>query len=108
MGEYAVRIRARLDGMFSPSALEIEDQSARHAGHAGHDPRGETHFRVKMVSERFRGLSRVERHRLVHAALAAELAERVHALSLILQTPEEAETKHQENHERPGAATDRA
>src|SRR5512144_1936186 len=62
----------------------------RHAGHAGARPEGETHFRIEIVSASFQGLSRVERQRLVHRLLAAELAGRVHALSLATQTPEEA------------------
>jgi len=87
-------IREKLTAAFSPSTLEITDESARHAGHAGaaraDGGAGETHFHVCMVTAAFAGVSRVERQRRVHAALAEELAESVHALSLKLQTPEEA------------------
>jgi BolA protein len=74
-------------------ALEIEDHSARHSGHAGatraDGSRGETHFQVRLVSAAFAGLSRVERQRRVHAALKDELAGPVHALSLTLLAPAE-------------------
>jgi BolA family transcriptional regulator, general stress-responsive regulator len=75
---------------FAPAELEIVDESARHAGHAGARPEGETHFRVHIVSERFEGLSRVERQRRIHTALAHELATQIHALSLTALTPSEA------------------
>lgn len=87
--EIATRIRARLTAGLAPSRLEIEDESHRHAGHAGHDPRGESHFRVTVVSGRFAGLSRVERHRIVNTLLADELKDRVHALALRTLTPAE-------------------
>ena len=72
------------------SALDIIDDSHRHAGHAGHDGLGESHFQVRIVSDAFAGKSRVERQRLVYDLLAAELKDRVHALSLTTQTPAEA------------------
>jgi BolA protein len=87
----ATIIRKRLSDAFSPSELIVEDDSARHAGHAGASPQGETHFRVRIVSEKFSGLSRVERQRRVHDALKDELKSRVHALSLTTLTPAEAE-----------------
>lgn len=83
------RIEQKLTAALAPTELEIEDESQRHAGHAGHRPGGETHFRVRVVSEAFRGESRVARQRRVYAILAAELEERVHALSLSTLTPEE-------------------
>ena len=87
-------IQQKLTGGFAPVALEVRDESARHAGHAGatrdDGSQGETHFHVRMVSAVFEGLSRVERQRRVHAALDAELKASVHALSLILLTPAEA------------------
>ena len=64
------RIAAALRAAFAPSALEITDDSARHAGHAGARAEGETHFSVLLVSPLFRGRSRVERARAVHEALA--------------------------------------
>jgi len=85
-----LRLRAKLEAALSPLALDIEDESAKHAGHAGAREGGETHYRIRIVSEGFAGLSRVQRQRKVYAAVAEELAERVHALSLVTLTPEEA------------------
>ena len=82
--EYFKRIEEKLKENFSPNFLEVIDESALHAGHSGARPGGETHFRVRMHSELFDGLSRVERQRAVHKALKSELEERVHALSLEL------------------------
>jgi len=79
----------KLRTAFAPEWLEIVDESHRHAGHAGHRPEGETHFRVAIVSAAFAGKSRVERHRLVNAVLAEELASRVHALALKASAPGE-------------------
>jgi len=86
----AETIRQKLTARFAPVRLEIEDESQRHAGHAGARPEGETHFSVTIVSAVFVGESRVARQRLVYQTLAAELATRVHALSLTTLTPEEA------------------
>lgn len=83
-------IERKLTAAFAPLRLEIEDQSHLHAGHAGHNPAGESHFRVLLVSAAFAGLSRLERQRAVHRVLAEELSGRVHALSLVARTPEEA------------------
>jgi len=87
-------IRHKLTGAFAPFTLEVTDESARHAGHAGASRPdggiGETHFHVRMVTAAFAGVSRVERQRRVHAVLAEELAGSVHALSVKLQTPDEA------------------
>ncbi len=84
------RIAAALRAAFAPSALEITDNSARHAGHAGARAEGETHFSVLLVSPLFRGRSRVERARAVHEALGPEFGAGLHALSLTLKTPEES------------------
>lgn len=81
---------AKLRQAFAPVELDILDDSARHAGHAGARPEGETHFRVRIVSAHFEGLSRLERQRRIHAALAQELEARIHALSLTALTPQEA------------------
>ncbi len=78
-----------LELAFQPSAIEVLDDSARHAGHAGAGLQGETHFNVAMVSSLFTGLSRVERSRLVHQALGAEFEGGLHALSLVLRSPSE-------------------
>ena len=89
----AETIRRKLIAEFAPSELAIEDESARHAGHSGARPEGETHFRVRVVSAAFEGLSRVERQRRVYAVLSDELRDRVHALALTTLTPEEAVRK---------------
>jgi BolA protein len=87
-------MREKLAAAFTPVVLEVNDESARHAGHAGatrgDGSHGETHFHVRLVTAAFEGVSRVERQRRVHAALAAELHGPVHALSLSLMTPQEA------------------
>ena len=85
----AQTIRSKLNAALNPNRLEIVDESDRHVGHAGARPEGETHFRVSVVSSRFRGLSKVDRQRLVYRALAAELASDIHALALTTRTPEE-------------------
>jgi BolA protein len=82
-------MRAILQAAFAPATLEIEDDSARHAGHAGAAPGGETHFSVTIVSSAFSGLSRVARSRAVHEALKDEFASGLHALSLRLCAPQE-------------------
>lgn len=86
---YAQRMRDKLTRALNPQLLEIEDESFRHAGHAGADAAGETHFKLTVVAEAFTGLSRVARQRLVYDAVAREMAERVHALSLITRAPGE-------------------
>jgi stress-induced morphogen len=85
----AARIEAALRADFAPSHLTVTDDSAQHAGHAGAQPGGQTHFSVLMVSTAFRGQTRVARSRAVHAALAGEFAGGLHALALTLRTPEE-------------------
>jgi BolA protein len=88
-------IREKLTAAFAPCALDVVDESARHASHAGatraDGSRGETHFHVRIVSAAFEGASRVERQRRVYATLAGELKGPVHALSLAALTPAEAE-----------------
>ncbi|HMG51544.1 MAG TPA: BolA family protein [Inquilinus sp.] len=88
--QIADRMRRKIEDALAPAQLEIIDDSHRHAGHAGHDGQGESHFRVRIVAEAFTGKSRVERQRLVYDLLAAELKDRVHALSLTTQTPAES------------------
>jgi BolA protein len=89
-GPTARSIRAKLTGAFAPSTLEIIDDSARHAGHAGARSGGESHFNLVIVSQAFEGLSRVERQRRINRALAEELAGPVHALSIQARAPGEA------------------
>jgi BolA family transcriptional regulator, general stress-responsive regulator len=81
------RLRAELTAAFAPTLLEIVDDSARHAGHAGAAAGGETHYNIKMISAAFAGQSRVERSRAVHQVLAGEFASGLHALSLSLSAP---------------------
>jgi BolA protein len=86
-------IRKKLMEAFQPSSLAIENESAKHAGHAGmagHLNPGETHFRVTIVSHRFEGQTLIERHRAVNAVLAEELAGPVHALAIRALTPADA------------------
>jgi BolA protein len=87
-------MREKLTAAFAPNELEIKDESARHEGHAGHRPGGETHFNIRVVSDSFEGVSRLERQRRVYAALADELRGRVHALSVTTLTPAEAWQEH--------------
>lgn len=75
-------IRQRLEAAFTPSALEVENESYKHAGHAGDDGSGESHFAVMIRAESFAAMNRVARHRAVHAALGKELVGRIHALAL--------------------------
>lgn len=81
-------ITQRLTERFAPASLEVIDESHLHAGHAGARPEGETHFRVRIVSAAFDGLSRVDRHRLVNETLAAELNGPVHALAVRADAPQ--------------------
>jgi stress-induced morphogen len=89
----ADRIREILTGAFAPTELNVQDDSAHHAGHSGAQPGGQTHYGVLLVSAAFQGVSRVARSRAVHAALAAEFGPPeqggMHALALTLRTPEE-------------------
>ena len=85
----ADRIRTKLQTAFAPTRLAVTDDSARHKGHAGARPEGETHFTVEIVSAAFAGMSRVERQRRIYAVLAEELGGPVHALSLSARAPGE-------------------
>lgn len=85
----ADRIADALSAALSPVLLDVRDDSAQHAGHAGAMPGGETHYSVLVVCDRFEGQGRVARHRLVNAALGEEFAGGLHALSLTLRTPAE-------------------
>lgn len=88
-GPVARTIREKLEAAFAPERLEVTDDSARHAGHAGARIGGESHFNVVIVASAFKGLSRLERQRRVYSALAAELAGPVHALSARALAPDE-------------------
>lgn len=85
----AARLEDVLTRTFMPELLRVVDDSARHAGHSGAQPEGETHYSVLLVASAFRGMNRVARSRAVHAALAEEFSSGMHALALTLRTPEE-------------------
>jgi BolA protein len=86
-------IAAKLEAALTPVSLDVIDESHQHAGHMLHpggvEPRGETHFRVKVQSPAFTGKSRIERHRMINALLAQELADGVHALEIVARAPGE-------------------
>jgi BolA protein len=82
------RIAQALTSALSPQSLDVIDESHLHKGHAGHRPEGETHFRVRITAEAFRGKSRVDIHRTINAILADELAAGVHALAIQAKAPE--------------------
>ncbi|AYJ86492.1 BolA family transcriptional regulator [Sphingomonas paeninsulae] len=88
-GPVAAEIATRLIAALSPISLAVIDDSDKHAGHSGHDPRGESHFTVEIESDAFTGQSRVARQRMVNSALAELLAERVHALAIKAKAPGE-------------------
>jgi BolA protein len=80
----------KLTAALAPQRLEVVDESRKHVGHAGHRPGGETHFRVHVVSDSFRGKTRLERHRMVNNTLSGELSAGVHALAIQANAPGEA------------------
>jgi stress-induced morphogen len=82
-------IREKLNRAFAPAEIEVVNDSHRHAGHRSSPGTGESHFSVTVVSTAFAGKSRLERHRMVNAALADELTGPVHALAVSALTPEE-------------------
>lgn len=86
----AEAIRQKLAAALAPTRLDLIDESARHAGHAGARPQGESHFRLTIVASAFAGKSRIERHRLVYQALGGLMQTDVHALAITALTPAEA------------------
>jgi BolA protein len=82
-------ITNKLTTAFSPQSLKVLDESHLHAGHAGSREGGQTHYRVYIVSDAFKGKSRVDRHRLINDALKTELAGSVHALAIHAAAPGE-------------------
>ena len=78
----AEEIRQKLEAAFGPQHLQVINESDRHVGHAGHDGSGESHYRVKIAAPALGAMSRIERHRAVHAALGKDLVARIHALAL--------------------------
>jgi BolA family transcriptional regulator, general stress-responsive regulator len=88
----ANEIRSRL-GALDPELVELVDESAQHAGHAGARPGGNTHWRLTIVSRRFDGKNSVARHRLVYEALGELMQDPIHALAITARTPEETKGK---------------
>ena len=88
-GPVAREMIERLNAALAPTRMVLEDQSQMHVGHAGHDPRGESHFALTIESSIFTGLNRVERQRKVYAALGELMRERVHALTIRTTAPGE-------------------
>lgn len=87
-GPVATEMLKRL-GALEPTNVELIDDSEKHRGHGGHNPAGESHFTLSIESALFAGKSRVERQRMVHAALGDLVGERVHALSIRAAAPGE-------------------
>jgi BolA protein len=82
-------ITRKLTAAFAPASLKVLDESRQHEGHAGHRPGGETHFRIYIVADAFRGKSRLARHRMINETLAGELRSGVHALAIHAAAPDE-------------------
>jgi BolA family transcriptional regulator, general stress-responsive regulator len=82
-------ITKKLTEAFEPQNLKVVDESHQHEGHAGHRPGGQTHFRVYIVSQAFKGKTRVERHRMINKILSDELSGGVHALAIHAAVPGE-------------------
>ncbi len=79
------QIRGALSGAFSPTELDVRNDSARHAGHSGDDGSGESHWHVTIAAPEFKGMSRIARHRAVHEALGPDIMGRIHALGLTIR-----------------------
>ena len=88
--EVRTQIAEKLASAFAPQSLDVVDESHKHEGHSGARPGGQTHFRVHIVSEAFRGKSRIERHRMINQTLSGELAGGVHALAIHASAPNES------------------
>jgi BolA family transcriptional regulator, general stress-responsive regulator len=82
LGPIGAMLESKLNAAFSPSLLQVIDESHQHHGHSGAHPSGESHFRVRISSGYLIGLSRVAQHRKINEALAEELKGRVHALAI--------------------------
>lgn len=80
----AEKIQIRLSEAFAPRMLEVVDDSESHRGHSGFQDGGESHFQVSIASDAFAGMSRIARHRAVHAALGKDLVTEIHALALTI------------------------
>jgi BolA family transcriptional regulator, general stress-responsive regulator len=88
-GPVSTEMRRRLEAALKPTQLDLVDDSEAHRGHGGYNPAGESHFSLTIQSAAFAGKSRVDRQRLVYAALGDLMNERVHALSIKAVAPDE-------------------
>ena len=88
-GPVAAEMLARLNSALSPSSVELTDDSEQHRGHGGYNPAGESHFSLRIQSAAFAGKNRVERQRMIYAALGSLMESRVHALSIKASAPGE-------------------
>ncbi len=88
-GPVAAEMLQRLGSAFPGARIELTDDSEKHRGHGGYNPAGESHFTLNIESPDFAGKSRVERQRMVHAALGELVGNRVHALSIKAKAPGE-------------------
>ena len=88
-GPVAAEMLARLNSALSPSSVELTDDSEQHRGHGGYNPDGESHFSLRIQSAAFAGKNRVERQRMIYAALGSLMESRVHALSIKASAPGE-------------------
>ena len=88
-GPVATEMLRRLNSALSPTAIQLIDDSEQHRGHGGYNPAGESHFSLRVESPAFAGKSRVERQRMIYAALGDLMRERVHALSIRANAPGE-------------------
>ena len=89
-GPVATEMLKRLNSALSPTQISLADDSEQHRGHGGYNPAGESHFTLRIESSAFAGKSRVERQRMVYAALGELMDSRVHALSIKANAPGEA------------------
>jgi len=88
-GRVAAEMLRRLNSAVSPTQIELVDDSEQHRGHGGYNPAGESHFSLQIESPAFAGKNRVERQRMIYAALGDLMRERVHALSIRAIAPGE-------------------
>ena len=88
-GPVAAEMLGRLNSALSPTQIELIDDSEQHRGHGGYNPEGESHFTLRIESVAFAGKTRVERQRMIYAALGDLMRERVHALSIKASAPGE-------------------
>jgi BolA protein len=89
-GPVAAEMLRRLNSSLSPTRIELIDDSEQHRGHGGYNPAGESHFTLRIESAAFAGKSRVQRQRMIYAALGELMESRVHALSIRANAPGEA------------------